>query len=74
MYLFIKQLVEKKSVCFDTETTALNALEATLVGIAFSWEAHKGYYVPCPEDQDKAQQLIEQLRPFFDNSNIEKIS
>lgn len=73
MDLFIKQLLEKKSVCFDTETTALNALEATLVGIAFSWEAHKGYYVPFPEDQDKAQQRIEQLRPFFENSNIEKI-
>ncbi len=71
--LFLKQLLEKKSVCFDTETTALNPLEAKLVGIAFSWEAHKGFYIPFPDEQEKAQQLIEKLRPFFENENIEKI-
>ena len=71
--LFLKQLLEKKSVCFDTETTSLNPLEAKLVGIAFSWEAHKGYYIPFPNEQEKTQQLIEKLRPFFENENIEKI-
>ncbi len=71
--LFLKQLLEKKSVCFDTETTSLNPLEAKLVGIAFSWEAHKGFYIPFPDEQEKAQQLIEKLRPFFENENIEKI-
>ena len=71
--LFLKQLLEKKSVCFDTETTSLNPLEAKLVGIAFSWEVHKGFYIPFPDEQEKAQQLIEKLRPFFENENIEKI-
>ena len=71
--LFLKQLLEKKSVCFDTETTSLNPLEAKLVGIAFSWQAHKGFYIPFPDEQEKAQQLIEKLRPFFENENIEKI-
>ncbi|MGB1370717.1 MAG: DNA polymerase I [Flavobacteriaceae bacterium] len=71
--LFLKQLLEKKSVCFDTETTSINPLEAKLVGIAFSWEAHKGFYIPFPDEQEKAQQLIEKLRPFFENENIEKI-
>ncbi|MGB0769792.1 MAG: DNA polymerase I [Flavobacteriaceae bacterium] len=71
--LFLKQLLEKKSVCFDTETTSLNPLEAKLVGIAFSWEAHKGFYIPFPDEQEKAQHLIEKLRPFFENENIEKI-
>ena len=71
--LFLKQLLEKKSVCFDTETTSLNPLEAKLVGIAFSWEAHKGFYIPFPNEQKKTQQLIEKLRPFFENENIEKI-
>ena len=71
--LFLKQLLEKKSVCFDTETTSLNPLEAKLVGIAFSWEAHKGFYIPFPNEQEKTQQLIEKLRPFFENENIEKI-
>ncbi len=71
--LFFEQLQKQKSVCFDTETTHLDALQAELVGIAFSWEAHKGFYVPFPEDQLKAQLLIDKLRPFFENDTCEKI-
>ena len=71
--LFVKNLMNQTSVCFDTETTGLNPLTAELVGIAFSWEASKGFYVPFPEDKTEAQELIEVLRPFFENENIEKI-
>ena len=71
--LFVKNLLNQTSVCFDTETTGLNPLTAELVGIAFSWEAGKGFYVPFPEDRDKAQELIDILRPFFENEQIEKI-
>ena len=71
--LFIKQLMRQPSVCFDTETTGLNPLNAELVGIAFSWEAHKGFYVPFPEPFDEAQVLVELFRPFFESSAIEKI-
>ncbi len=71
--LFLQNLMKQSSVCFDTETTSINPLEAELVGIAFSWEAHKGFYLPFPEDKEKAQALIEELRPFFEDSKIEKI-
>ena len=71
--LFVKNLMNQSSVCFDTETTSINPLQAELVGIAFSWESGKGFYVPFPEDRDAAQALIEELRPFFENENIEKI-
>lgn len=73
MKLFIQNLMKQTSVCFDTETTGLNPLTAELVGIAFSWEAGKGFYVPFPEDREQAQEIIEQLRPFFEAENIEKI-
>ncbi|MBQ4913973.1 DNA polymerase I [Maribacter sp. MMG018] len=73
MKLFLQNLMKQTSVCFDTETTSLNPLEAQLVGIAFSWEATKGFYLPFPEDKEEAQQLIEQLRPFFESEDIEKI-
>ncbi|WP_452599941.1 DNA polymerase I [Pontimicrobium sp. MEBiC01747] len=73
MKLFIKNLMNQTSVCFDTETTGLNALTAELVGIAFSWEIGKGFYIPFPENRNEAQELIEQLRPFFENETIEKI-
>ena len=39
--LLLESLVKEKEVCFDTETTSLNALHSELVGIAFSWEAGK---------------------------------
>jgi len=71
--LFIKNLMNQTSVCFDTETTGLNPLTAELVGIAFSWEVGKGFYLPFPEDKTEAQELIEQLRPFFESETIEKI-
>ncbi|PIA81629.1 DNA polymerase I [Gaetbulibacter sp. 4G1] len=71
--LFIKNLMNQTSVCFDTETTGLNPITAELVGIAFSWEIGKGFYMPFPEDKNEAQELIEQLRPFFESESIQKI-
>lgn len=71
--LFINNLMKQERVCFDTETTGLNPLTAELVGIAFSWEAGKGFYLPFPEDTIDVQVLIEQLRPFFESETIVKI-
>jgi DNA polymerase I len=73
MKLFLKKLMQQTAVCFDTETTGLNPLTAQLVGIAFSWEIGKGFYLLFPEQKEDAQQLIEQLRPFFEAEHIEKI-
>ncbi len=70
---FVQQLNQQTSVCFDTETTGLDTITADLVGIAFSWEKGKGYYIPFPESKEEAQKIIEQLRPFFENEKIEKI-
>ena len=71
--LFVKNLMSQTSVCFDTETTGLNPLTAELVGISFSWEIGKGFYLPFPEDKTEAQALIETLRPFFESDTIQKI-
>ncbi len=73
MKLFVQNLMKQSSVCFDTETTGINPLTAELVGIAFSWEPTKGFYIPFPEDKTEAQEMIEQLRPFFESEEIEKI-
>ncbi len=70
--LFIKNLMKQTSVCFDTETTGLNPITAELVGIAFSWEVGKGFYLPFPENREEAQELIEQLRPFFESEQHSK--
>ena len=70
--LLIKKLMQQTSVCFDTETTGLKALEVELIGIAFSWEKGKGYYVSFPENQEETKTILEEFRPFFE-SNIEKV-
>ncbi|AOW18217.1 DNA polymerase I [Polaribacter vadi] len=71
--LLIDKLMQQTSVCFDTETTGLKALEVELIGIAFSFEAGKGYYVSFPEDQEETKTILEEFRPFFEASAIEKI-
>ncbi|RDI52215.1 DNA polymerase I [Flavobacterium glaciei] len=71
--LLLQNLQKQSSVCFDTETTGLDALHAELVGVSFSYEKGKGFYVPFPENQEEAQTLIEKFIPFFENENIEKI-
>ncbi len=71
--LLLQNLQNQSSVCFDTETTGLDALHAELVGISFSYEKGKGFYVPFPESKEEAQTLIEKFIPFFENESIEKI-
>jgi DNA polymerase-1 len=71
--LLLHNLLNQTSVCFDTETTGIDALNAELVGMSFSFEKGKGFYVPFPENQEEAQTLIEKFRPFFENESIEKI-
>ncbi|MES2240334.1 MAG: DNA polymerase I [Bacteroidota bacterium] len=71
--LLLQNLQKQTSVCFDTETTGLDALHAELVGISFSYEKGKGFYVPFPENQEEAQALADKFIPFFENESIEKI-
>ncbi len=70
--MLLKKLMQQTSVCFDTETTGLKALEVELIGIAFSFEIGKGYYVSFPENQEETKAILEEFRPFFE-SEIEKI-
>ena len=71
--LLLKKLQQQPSVCFDTETTGLKALEVELIGISFSWETGKGYYVSFPDDQSETLAVLEEFRSFFENKSIEKI-
>ena len=71
--LFIQNLMKQTSVCFDTETTGIDALNAELVGISFAWEKGKAFYVPFPENREETQLLIDKFKPFFESESIEKI-
>ena len=71
--LLLEWLLQQDSVCFDTETTGLDELTAELVGIALSWKEGTGYYLPFPEDRLACETKLAYLKPFFENSKIEKV-
>lgn len=61
----VADLLRQTEISFDTETTGLDANDCELVGLSFSYEAHKGFYVPCPADQSATRQLLNQFAPLF---------
>lgn len=66
-------LLVQKSVCFDTETTSLNAMDAQIVGLSFAYLSGEAYYIPCPADQEETLKILNQLRPFFQHEGILKV-
>ncbi len=70
----IKDLVNKlkseKEICFDSETTGIDANDAELVGLSFSIKPGEGYYVPCPDDKEKCIQLLTNFKELFNNTSI----
>lgn len=69
----IKLLSASKSIAYDSETTALDATQADLVGFSFAVKPHEAWYVPIPAEREKAQSIVEEFRPVFEDSAIEKI-
>jgi DNA polymerase-1 len=69
----IADLEKLPSFCFDTETTGLNPRTCQLIGIAFSWAPHTGYYVVIPEDADENKKVLEEFRGVLEKSDSEKI-
>lgn len=69
----VADLEKQKSFCFDTETTGLNPRTCQVIGIAFSWEAHSGYYVVLPEEQDENREVLNEFRDVLENVKTEKI-
>ncbi|WP_153800038.1 DNA polymerase I [Foetidibacter luteolus] len=70
----IKELVDKlllqKEICFDTETTGLDANDAELVGMSFSFQAYEAYYVPCPADQQRTREILSLFQGLFAKPDI----
>lgn len=69
----ISYLEIQEEFCFDTETTSIDAREAELVGVAFSYVPGEAYYIPVPEDHVKALEITRLLKPVLENEAIRKI-
>ncbi|ALR32455.1 MULTISPECIES: DNA polymerase I [Chryseobacterium] len=72
--ILVQNLLQQKVVCFDTETTSLNELEAELVGMSFSYKKGLAYYIPLSEDQGEVLQTLEIFRPFFEKEDLVKVA
>lgn len=69
----INLLLQQPRISFDTETTGMDANFVDLVGLSFSIEPGKGYYIPTPQNKEETLAILEELRPVFESENIIKI-
>ncbi len=66
-------LLTKQEICFDTETSSLDYFSLQLVGLSFSFEAGKAYYVPTPENKVETIAILEIFKPVLESTSILKI-
>lgn len=62
-----------KILSLDTETTSTNAIEAELVGLSFSVEENKAFYVPVPANREEALQVVNIFKPLYEDEQILKV-
>ena len=65
--------ITKGSVSIDTETTSTDAISAELVGLSFSVEEKKAFYVPIPADYEEATKYVQIFKPLYESDKIMKI-
>jgi DNA polymerase-1 len=70
IHKLIDQLLKEKEICFDTETTGIDANDVDIVGMSFAIKPGEAWYVPCPPDNAGAQKLLDTFRPLFDSPGI----
>lgn len=63
----------KEFVSIDTETTSTDAIRAELVGLSFSVEENKAFYVPLPANREEALKYVRIFKPLYENDKILKI-
>ncbi|GAB4278215.1 MAG: DNA polymerase I [Marinilabiliales bacterium] len=68
----IHELSNTDNFCFDTETTGLDPNRSEIVGMSFSFQEKKSYYVPLPSNQVESQKILNDFKPVFENENIAK--
>ncbi len=61
----ISLLQQHNEICFDTETTNIDANLATLVGMSFAIKPSEAYYVPCPENREDCLKLLYKFSSLF---------
>ena len=63
----------KDFLVLDTETTSTSAIDAELVGLSFSVEEHKAFYVPIPANREEALRIVNIFKPLYEDPSILKV-
>ena len=63
----------KQFFVLDTETTSTSAIDAELVGLSFSAEEHKAFYVPIPAEREEALRIVNIFKPLYEDPKILKV-
>lgn len=63
----------QSTVSLDTETTSTNPIDAELVGLSFAAEEGKAFYVPIPDNREKAETIVNIFKPLYESPQIMKV-
>ena len=66
-------LLTNKILSLDTETTSTSPINAELVGLSFAVKEFEAFYVPIPAKREEALQIVNILKPVYENPDILKI-
>lgn len=66
-------LLTKETLSLDTETTSTDSMKAELVGLSFSVEKRKAFYVALPADRSEAEKYLSIFKPLYENEKILKV-
>ena len=64
----IQTLLGLKSFCFKAATLGDDSKAARLEGLAFSFKAHAGFFVPLPGDSERAAKILREFQPVFESA------
>ena len=64
----IDKLKKQPEICFDTETTSIDANNAELVGLSFAWQTGEAFYIPCPAEREECLSLLQPFLVLFNDS------
>src|SRR6185503_17666975 len=65
----VAELKKHDEICFDTETTGIDANNAELVGLSFSVKSTEAWYIPCSPDQKRTKEILKIFEPLFNDKN-----
>ena len=70
---FLRIILTKDIFSLDTETTGTEPMAAELVGMSFSYEENKAFYVPVPPNREEAQKIVNIFKPLFEDEKAIKV-